>query len=103
YRLCRNAIHTVPGHTEDRVLVGAVCPWNSHTIYPGNPHGDWLKYFQDILVLLGPDECDGFTLHAYTHGAEPSLILDDDQLSTFPSHAYHFQVYRDFMQAVPAN
>ncbi|MBX2998213.1 MAG: N-acetylmuramoyl-L-alanine amidase [Caldilineaceae bacterium] len=103
YRLCRNAIHLAPDHTEDRVLIGAVCPWNTHTVYPGNPHGDWIKYFQDILMLIGPNECDGITLHAYTHGADPALILDDSPVDAFPQHASHFQVYRDFMYAIPSN
>lgn len=103
YRLCRNAIHLAPDHEEDRVLIGAICPWNTHTIYPGNPHGDWIKYFQDILMLIGPNQCDGITLHTYTHGADPALILDDSQLSAFPQYAYHFQAYRDFMRAIPNN
>ena len=71
YRLCREAIHRLPGHEGDLVLVGAVTPWNTQTIYPGNANGDWVQYFQDILTLLGPGGCDGFALHAYTHGADP--------------------------------
>ncbi|HAJ36310.1 MAG TPA: hypothetical protein DCL15_11510, partial [Chloroflexi bacterium] len=51
YRLCRDAIHRVPGHEDDLVLVGAVAPWNTQTIYPGNPNGDWVQYFQDILTI----------------------------------------------------
>ena len=103
YRLCRDAIHRVPGHEEDRVLVGAVAPWNTHTTYIGNPAGDWIKYFQDILLLLGPSECDGITLHTYTHGADPALIRDDSKLQRFPQHHYHFLAYRDFLQAIPHN
>ena len=103
YRLCRDAIHRVAGHETDRVLMAAVAPWNTHTTYNGNPSGDWIKYFQDILLLLGPSECDGITLHTYTHGADPSLIQDDSKLLSFPQHHYHFQSYRDFMQAIPHN
>ena len=103
YRLCRDAIHRVPGHEEDRVLMGAVAPWNTHTTYNGNPSGDWIKYFQDILLLLGPSECDGITLHTYTHGSDPALIRDDSKLQRFPQHHYHFLAYRDFMQAIPHN
>ncbi len=102
YQLCRNAIHLIPEHTQDRVLVGAVCPWNTHTAYPGNLQGDWIKYFKDILMLIGK-ECDGITLHAYSHGADPAFVLDDSTLSTYPDRAYHFQVYRDFMDAIPLN
>lgn len=103
YRLCRDAIHRVPGHEKDRVLIGAVAPWNTQTSYNGNPTGDWIKYFQDILLLLGPSECDGITLHTYTHGADPALIRDDSKLQRFPTHHYHFLAYRDFMQAIPHN
>ena len=103
YRLCRDAIHRVPGHESDRVVIGAVAPWNTHTTYNGNPTGDWIKYFQDILLLLGPSECDGITLHTYTQGADPSLIRDDSKLQSFPQHHYHFLAYRDFMQAIPHN
>ncbi len=103
YRLCRNAIRLIPGHADDRVLMGAVCPWNTHTVYPGNPRGDWLKYFQDILLLVGPNECDGLTLHAYTHGANPALIVDESGVNGFAHSAYHFQIYRDFMEAIPHN
>ena len=103
YRLCRDAIHRLPGHEDDRVVVGAVAPWNTDTIYPGNPSGDWIKYFQDILLLLGPSECGGITLHAYTHGSDPGLISDESKLAQFPQHHEHFRVYRDFMQAIPHN
>jgi N-acetyl-anhydromuramyl-L-alanine amidase AmpD len=103
YRLCRNAIQTIPEHANDRVLVGAICPWNTHTIYPGNQQGDWIKYFQDILMMIGPNECDGITLHAYTRGADRALIVDDTPLDSFPQHASQFQVYRDFMAAIPPN
>ncbi len=103
YRFCRDAIHRVPGHENDRVLVAAVTPWNTHTSYNGNPTGDWIKYFQDILLLLGPSECDGVTLHTYTQGADASLLRDDSKLLSFPQHHYHFLAYRDFMQAIPHN
>jgi N-acetyl-anhydromuramyl-L-alanine amidase AmpD len=103
YRLCRNAIHLATNHEEDRVLIGAVCPWNTHTVYPGNLQGDWIKYFQDILMLIGPGDCDGITIHTYTHGADPALILDDSPLSAFPEYAYHFRAYQDFMRAIPTN
>jgi N-acetyl-anhydromuramyl-L-alanine amidase AmpD len=103
YRLCRNAIHLIPEHKEDRVLVGAVCPWNTHTTYPGNPQGDWIQYFKDVLTQIGPSECDGIALHTYSHGTDPALVLDESKVSTFPQYAYHFQAYRDFMGAIPAN
>lgn len=103
YRLCRDAIHRLPGHEDDLVLVGAVAPWNTQTIYPGNPNGDWVQYFQDILTILGPDGCDGFTLHAYTHGASPALIASQAKMAPpFQNRHQHLRTYMDFMHAVPA-
>ena len=102
YRLCRDAIHRLPGHEDDLVLVGAVAPWNTQTIYPGNPNGDWVQYFQDILTLLGPGNCDGLTLHACTHGADASLIASGARLgSPFQNRHLQFRVYMDFLMAVP--
>ncbi|MCB0071939.1 MAG: N-acetylmuramoyl-L-alanine amidase, partial [Caldilineaceae bacterium] len=102
YRLCRDAIHRLPGHEDDLVLVGAVAPWNSQTIYSSNPNGDWIQYFRDILESLGPDQCDGITLHAFTRGADPSLITDEQRLAVpFQNHHAGFRTYLDFMNAVP--
>jgi hypothetical protein len=102
YRLCRDAIHRQPGRQDDLVLVGAVAPWNTQTIYPGNANGDWVQYFQDILTLLGPNNCDGFALHAYTHGGDPALIASQQKLAPpFQARHMEFRVYMDFLGAVP--
>ncbi|MBC8448770.1 MAG: N-acetylmuramoyl-L-alanine amidase [Chloroflexi bacterium] len=105
YRLCREAIHRVPDHEDDEVLIGAVAPWNAQTTYDGNPQGDWVQYFRDILKLLGPENCDGITTHTYTHGAEPRLVYEATKLSNppFDKHHYDFLTYRDFMNAIPAS
>ena len=103
YGMCRQSIHELEGHEKDRVLIGAVAPWNCQTVYPGNASGDWIKYFQDILLQCGATGCDGITLHTYTHGANPTLILDNSKLPNFPNYFCHFQAYRDFMQAIPVN
>ena len=103
YGMCRQAIHELDGHEKDQVLIGAVAPWNSQTMYAGNPNGDWIKYFQDILLQCGASGCDGITLHTYTHGANPTLILDNSKLPDFPQFHCHFQAYRDFMHAIPVN
>ncbi|MEM7130590.1 MAG: M23 family metallopeptidase [Chloroflexota bacterium] len=102
YRLCRDAIHSVPGHEDDQVLIGSVAPWNAQTQYPGNLAGDWIQYFRDILNELGSDGCDGITIHTYTHGADPNLIHDESRMDP-PFQNYHFQfrTYQDFMNAVP--
>lgn len=104
YRLCRDAIHRLPGHEDDQVIVGAVAPWNTQTIYPGNPNGDWVFYFRHILEQLGPDHCDGFALHAYTHSADPGSIVSTAKLAPpFQAYHVHFRTYVDFLNAVPAN
>lgn len=104
YRLCRDAVHRQPGHQDDLLLVGPVAPWNTQTIYPGNANGDWVQYFQDILTLLGPNNCDGFALHAYTHGADPALLASIQKLAPpFQSRHQEFRVYTDFLEAVPAS
>ena len=94
YRLCREAIHALPGHQDDQVLVGGVAPWNNLTAYEGNPSGDWVQYFRDILQLLGPQQCDGFTLHAYTHSPSPEEIYTD-HFMTFKKEvkSSHFILY----------
>ncbi len=103
YRLCRDAIHRLSGHQDDLVLVGPVAPWNTQTIYPGNANGDWVQYFHDILVLLGEKNCDGFALHAYTQGAEISLVASPQKLAPpFQTRHQEFRVYADFLGAVPA-
>ncbi|MDQ3249295.1 MAG: M23 family metallopeptidase, partial [Chloroflexota bacterium] len=102
YRLCRDAIHAIPGHANDQVLVGPVAPWNNQTSYPGNLNGDWVQYFRDILTLLGSNGCDGFALHTYTHQADPNLITDESTMDPpFQNRRFQFRAYQDFMTAVP--
>ena len=104
YSLCRQEVKARLGRADDLVLVGSVAPWNNNTAYPGNPEGDWVRYFQDILTALGPNNCDGITLHTYTHGTDPALITSDGKMNPpFQNRHYHFFTYRDFMEAVPAN
>jgi hypothetical protein len=102
YKLCRDAIHRLPGHADDQIVVGAVAPWNSQTIYAGNANGDWVQYFRDILEQLGPSQCDGIALHTYTHGGDPELIRSEEKLGP-PFQNYHteFRAYTDFLGAVP--
>jgi septal ring factor EnvC (AmiA/AmiB activator) len=102
YRLCRDAIRQV--QPQAQVIVGGVAPWNPSTTYPGNPNGDWVVYFADILKLLGPTNCDGFSLHAYTHGDDPNLVASEVTMnSPFQNRRYNFRVYQDFLNAVPAS
>ncbi len=102
YRLCRTAIHSVAGHEDDQVLIGAVAPWNNQTAYAGNPTGDWIQYFADLLGLLGAGGCDGITLHTYTHGADPNLITSEARMNPpFTNRHFEFRAYQDFMAAIP--
>ena len=102
YRQCREAMHQV--QPQAQVLVGGAAPWNPSTTYPGNPNGDWVLYFADILKLIGPTNCDGFTLHAYTHGDDPNLIASDATMNApFQNRRYNFRTYQDFLNAVPAS
>ncbi len=101
FRLCRDEIRGRPGHQDDRVIVGAVAPWNVETTYPGNEQGDWIVYFVDILNLLR-GQCDGIALHTYTHGADPALVFSEHKMDKpFQNYHWHFYAYRDFMDAIP--
>ena len=102
YLMVREAIHGLDGHENDLVLTAAIAPWNALCTYPGNATGDWVTYFRDVLDLLGPENCDGITLHTYTHGPDPQQIDAEDRMSPpFQNRHYHFRAYQDFMDAIP--
>ena len=104
YRLCREAIHSVPGHADDQVLVGPVAPWNAQTKYGANQRGDWVQYLTDVLTALGPDSCDGVAIHTYTHGSDTNLIRSEQKLGgDFQDRRFEFRAYRDFMHGIPQN
>jgi N-acetylmuramidase len=104
YRRCRAEIHRASGHQGDQALVAGPAMWNATTVYAGNPKGDWVKYFADILARIPTDECDGFAIHTYTHAHDPGRIKID---MPHPTPGYHhlrdeFRSYRDLMEAIPA-
>ena len=103
YSQCRAAIKAAAGRAGDQVLVSAPAPWNILLTYPGNPNGDWVKYFADTLSAIGAGNLDGITLHTYTHGAAPALITSDERMgdARFKHLRYHFRAYQDFMAAIP--
>lgn len=104
FRLCRDAIKLLPGHGDDQVITGAVAPWNDQVKYPANPTGDWVRYFADMLALLGSGGLDGFALHTYSHGSDPGLITDGAKMNPpFQNRYFNFPAYRNFMEAVPAS
>ena len=75
YLMVREAIHGLDGHENDLVLTAAIAPWNALCTYPGNATGDWVTYFRDVLDLLGPENCDGITLHTYTLVLIPNKLM----------------------------
>lgn len=101
YTFCRDAILDLPGHETDQVIVAAVAPWCAKCGYAGNVEADWIRYFEDMLRYVGL--CDGIAMHAYTHGAHPSLIGSESKMSnpTFAHRMLHFRAYREFMAAIP--
>ena len=101
FRLCRREIRSRAGHEDDQVIVAAVGPWNVET-------GPWMAYFSTVLWELNPDsehggQFDGIALHVYSRGPDPAGIVDDARMEP-PFERWHsgFQVYRDFMEALPA-
>jgi len=102
YRITRNAIHALPGHERDEVLIAVSGPWNNELKYPGNPNGDWIKNFADVIGILG-DEWDGASLHSYCHGYSVALVTSSARMQApFQSRHYEFRAYQDYMEAIPA-
>lgn len=100
YLDCRHAIKATPGHEHDEVLIAAPGPWNAELKYAGNERGDWVKYFEDVQEIVGAS-CDGFAIHAYTHGCDPALVTSEARMDApFADRHYQFRVYQDFVNAI---
>ena len=98
----RTAIKAVSGHADDQVLVAGAAPWNALLTYPGNTNGDWVQYFADVLKAIGAANCDGVTVHTYTHGTDPALIRSEAKMAApYQNRRFHFRAYQDFMAAIP--
>ncbi len=103
FRRCYTEIHLRPGRRSDQVVLGAVAPWNASVSYPGNVRGDWIRYFYDLLLLVG-SRCDGIALHTYTHGPESARITANTPMwAPFEDRNYEFRAYQEFMAAIPAS
>jgi LysM repeat protein len=103
YRLCRDEIRRRPGHADDRVVMAPVAPWNVQTVYPGNPAGDWIIYFQHLLELLD-GHCDGIALHTYARDAAPGSVTSEARMGApFEHRRSAFRTYIDYMEAVPTH
>lgn len=102
YKAVRAAIKAVAGHENDLVLIAGAAPWNALLVTPENPNGDWVTYFRLTLEKIGAGNCDGITLHTYTHGSSPDLISSEARMNApFQNRRYHFRAYQDFMAAIP--
>jgi hypothetical protein len=98
---CRAAIKSVPGHADDWVIPGAVAPVNADTKYAGNERGDWVKYWLDILTLIG-DSLDALALHCYTQQYDVTQITSEEMMAPpFTDRHFRFRMYRDFLNALP--
>ncbi|MCC6454179.1 MAG: DUF3380 domain-containing protein [Caldilineaceae bacterium] len=102
FMLCRNAIKRV--NSTHKVIVAAVAPWDQTS-------GDWLAYWRTMLQTIADNAiadnattndagADGISLHAYTHGPDPSLITSEHREHGW---LWHFRTYRDQLAAVPAS
>jgi hypothetical protein len=101
YKLCRQAIHALPGHAQDEVLIASSGPWNDELKYNSNPKGDWITYFTDVIGLCGA-ACDGYAIHAYTHGYDVNLVTSSARMDRpFQNRYYEFYTYRDYCEAIP--
>jgi murein DD-endopeptidase MepM/ murein hydrolase activator NlpD len=101
YQQCRDEIKSRSGHGND-----IVCPAPTGTYgppYPAQGVEGFLDYWVNILNTLGPDQVDGLPIHAYTHGSDPTLIFSDVKMGPpYSDIYYHFRVYRNYMDAIPA-
>ncbi len=101
FRLCRREIAGRPGHERDQVVVAAVGPWNTQTSYPGNPSGDWIIYFRDLLEGL-EGEAGGVAMHTYARDPDPANIVSELRMDApFEERRRMFRSYIDFMEAIP--
>ncbi len=103
FNLARKAIRALPGHEHDFVVPAAIAPFNTQTTYPGNPSGDWVRYFADTLFQITAQggNADAISLHAHTHGYDANFITSDAKgVNQFQNRHWHFRAYRDFLAAI---
>jgi len=103
FTLARRAIRALAGHEHDFVVPAAIAPFNTQTNYPGNPSGDWVRYFADVLFQITTQGggADGLALHAHTHGYDANFVTSDAMgQNNFQNRHWHFRAYRDFLAAV---
>jgi hypothetical protein len=99
YDKVKTALLALPGHEGDKLLIGAVGPWNNKTIYVGNETGNWVFYLRDIIKAL-KTRADGVTIHAYTHGSALSLFEPQPMGAPFQAYDYNFMSFCDWFQVI---
>jgi hypothetical protein len=98
---CRAAIQAQPGYATAHVVPGAIGPYNVETTYTGNPTGDWVKYFLDVLTLL-QGQCDGIAIHCYSRGQNAGDVTNQDKFpAPYQNNFRGFLAYQNFMNAIP--
>ncbi|GIV10030.1 MAG: hypothetical protein KatS3mg019_2121 [Fimbriimonadales bacterium] len=99
FRMCRDAIRSIPGHEDDLVCaapVGTYAPPFPQYGIPG-----FLDYWAQMLEAIGAEQ-DGLILHAYTHGSDPNNIFSEVRMQPPYDQVYlHFRVYRNLLSRVP--
>lgn len=95
YNRIRAAVHLLPDHGNDQVLLPPIGPWNVES-----GHG-WIEYFVGLIHLC--NTIDGFALHTYCRSSNPEEITDAGLHMSPPWDKYYssFLTYRDFMNAIP--
>lgn len=87
------------------VCPGAVDPYNYMPMRKlGNTRWAPLDYFSEMMDKI--EELDGVILHAYTHGLNLDYVTHlkqfGDGSGPLWDHYYDFQIYRTFMERIPA-
>lgn len=103
FNLTRRAIRSLPAHEHDFVVPAAVAPFITQTTYAGNPSGDWVRYFADMLFQITAQggNADGLALHTHTHGYNGNFVSSDAKgTNNFQNRHWHFRAYRDFLGAI---
>jgi hypothetical protein len=101
FRLRQEQIRNSPGREDDWVILAVVTPFTAILCYPGNPTGDWIVYFHDLITALGED-LDGIVLHVASQSADPHALTEDLRCPPpYEVRRWGFCAYRDFIEATP--
>ncbi len=104
FSACREAIRSLRDHENDWVIPAAVAPFITHTNYPSNPTGDWVRYFADMLSQIAAKggRLDALAIHAFTHGHDAQLVSSDARArGNLSTRHWNLFTYRDMLSAVP--